>query len=165
METNQPNEGLLPANPNGTHPGNPKKVAIRVTETLKAICKKAADETRGRVSETEWWYVYGVARGRVQTAELYRIALVCRRSPYPATRHALWQYVRDLAEDQTVLPLERAILRETIEQGECDTAIERYRVSPCLANLEAAIHETADHSGSIIELHASLVAERAKYAA
>lgn len=138
----------------------PRKVTLDVTEGLQFICRQAYLSTLGKVSETERNYVMDVARGRVQKADLHRIALVARRSTRASVRDSLIQYMRHLAEDRQVMPIDRAILREAIEQAQGDTALERWRYQPTPENLEAAIRETEDHRVALEDLLASLIAQR-----
>lgn len=143
------------------------KLVLVATPELMHLCRSLFLTTLGRVSETERRYVYDVSLGRYQTVDLSRVALLARRSTRQANRQVLVSYVRRMAEDEAkpALPLDRALLRKTHEEGEANTAVERFRYQRCLPSLDAAIEEVDDLDAALDELKTSLVAERAALSA
>jgi hypothetical protein len=167
MNAYQPTDDALAATRRIAEASSPSKLTMLVTERLKLIVADICKNSAGRVSSTETGYFRDVARGRVKEADFARIAFGARRSPFPADARELIDYVRSLAEaqDRTVLPFPRALLREAIEEAEANMAIERCRFQPTAASLDAAIRETNDHIASLMDLKASLVAERERVTA
>lgn len=142
------------------------KTVLHVTPMLQTICRSIFLSTFGRAAESERTYVQDVARGRYQTVDFDRLALLARRSMRPANRIALVNYVRELASEQrAVMPIDRALLRKVVEEGEANSAVERFRFQRCVPSVEAAIAEIDDLSAALDDLKESLRAEREKLVA
>lgn len=157
-----PTAAALADDRHSTEPSETPKTVLHATPALQTICRSLFLSTFGRASETERTYAQDVARGRYQTVDFDRLAMLARRSARPANRTALVAYVRELAsEHRPAMPFDRAMLRKTHEEGEANTAVERFRFQRCAGSLDAAIAELDDLDAALEDLRESLEAERA----